>query len=309
MMRATLRETVAARTAQPPLHEAVLVVSPHAGNSQKLARAQRLIGKRGIRVTTRLDVADIDRLPAVLDGAGGPRLVIAAGGDGTVGSVAGCLAGTEHVLAIMPLGTANDFARSLDIPVHPRLAAMLMASGRIIEVDVGRLVRPHEPTRYFVHAATCGINVNFAKLATRASVRARLGRLTYLAAAAYALRERVAFTCVLHHDRGAEQLRLLQLSVINAPIVGGPLGLSVEGSRPDDHRLAVLAVEDVAIPRLVIAGLLLLLRVRRPVAGVRALQVAGLLVESGHRSRCPSTASSAPTCPVSSTRFRAACAC
>ena len=47
-------------------------------------------------MTSRLDVADIDRLPAVLDAATGPRLVIAAGGDGTVGSVAGYVAGTEH---------------------------------------------------------------------------------------------------------------------------------------------------------------------------------------------------------------------
>jgi undecaprenyl-diphosphatase len=40
MLRATLRESVAARTADAPLHEAVLVVSPHAGNSQKLASAR-----------------------------------------------------------------------------------------------------------------------------------------------------------------------------------------------------------------------------------------------------------------------------
>jgi diacylglycerol kinase family enzyme len=234
--------------------------------------------------------------------------VIAAGGDGTVGSVAGCLAGTEHVLAIMPLGTANDFARSLDIPVNPRLAAMLMASGRITEVDVGRVLRPGEPTGYFVHAATCGINVSFAKLATRASVRARLGRLTYLAAG-LTRRRAVRLHLRAASQRRHEQLRLLQLSVINAPIVGGPLGLSVEGSRPDDHRLAVLAVEDVAIPRLVIAGLLLLLRVRRPIAGVRALDVASLSVESGQPLSLALDGELGASLPVSSTPSPAACAC
>ena len=44
-------------------------------------------------------------------------------------------------------------------------------------------LRPGGPPGYFAHAATVGLNVDFAKLATRASVRGRLGRLTYLAAA------------------------------------------------------------------------------------------------------------------------------
>ncbi|MBV8220416.1 MAG: hypothetical protein JO325_18270, partial [Solirubrobacterales bacterium] len=45
---------------------------------------------------------------------GEPRLVIAAGGDGTVWSVAGHLATTQNPLGILPLGTGNDFSRSLD---------------------------------------------------------------------------------------------------------------------------------------------------------------------------------------------------
>jgi diacylglycerol kinase family enzyme/membrane-associated phospholipid phosphatase len=279
-LRATARETIAARTAQPVLKEAILVASPHAGNSGKLERAKRLIEKRGIRIATQLDITEIDRLRELLDAEIEPRLVIAAGGDGTVGSVAGALVGSDHVMAIMPLGTSNDFARALDIPMNTRLAAMLFASGRASEVDVGRLARPGESPRYFVHAATAGVNVSFAKLATRGSVRTRLGRLTYLAAAAYALRDPSPFTGVLHHDGTSEQMRLLQLSVINAPIFGGPLGLSVEGSRADDHLLDVLAVEDVGPPKLLFAGLLLLLRVKRRVAGVKAFHTEKLAVET-----------------------------
>jgi diacylglycerol kinase family enzyme len=75
-------------------------------------------------------------------------------------------------------------------------------------------------------------------------------------------------------------MRLLQLSVINAPIFGGALGLSVEGSRPDDHLLDVLAVEDVGLPKLLFAGLLLLLRVDRRVAGVKAFHTENLTVET-----------------------------
>ena len=152
--------------------------------------------------------------------------MIAACGDGTVGSVAGHLAGADP-LGILPLGTGNDFARSLDIPLNPGRAARLLGTGEVSRVDLGRLTRPGRPTTHFAHAATVGLNVDFAKLATRTSVRGRLGRLTYLAAAVHAPRERTTLVCSLQHDGVAGKPHLLQLSVISAPVIGGALGLTV----------------------------------------------------------------------------------
>jgi diacylglycerol kinase (ATP) len=259
------------------------VISPHAGRSRGLARARRALNRQRVLVVQELEIEHVDRLPELLRTLGGePRLVIAAGGDGTVGSVAGHLAGTDNMLGILPLGTGNDFARSLDIPLGPRRAARLLGTGEISNVDLGRFTRPGHPPAYFAHAATVGLNVDFAKLATRASVRRRLGRLTYLAAAVYALRARTTFTCTLRHDGIADELSLLQLSVISAPVIGGALGLTLRGPRPAEHRLDVLAVEDVPPPKMLRAGLFLLLGVHRPVRGVRALQVERLCVDSPH---------------------------
>jgi diacylglycerol kinase family enzyme/membrane-associated phospholipid phosphatase len=271
-------------SARRPLpSEAVLVISPHAGRSRGLARARRALNRQQILVVQELEIEHVDRLSELLRTLGGePRLVIAAGGDGTVGSVAGHLAGTDNMLGILPLGTGNDFARSLDIPLNPRRAARLLGTGEISNVDLGRFTRPGHPPAYFAHAATVGLNVDFAKLATRSSVRGRLGRLTYLAAAVYALRERTTFTCTLRHDGVADELSLLQLSVISAPVIGGALGLTVRGPRSAEHRLDVLAVEDVPPPMMLRAGLFLLLGVNRPVRGVRALQVERLGVDSSH---------------------------
>jgi diacylglycerol kinase family enzyme len=261
--------------------EAVLVTSPHAGRSRKLARARRALKRHRIHVAEELGIDHLDRLPELLRSADAqPRLVIAAGGDGTVGSVTGQLAGTDNPLGILPLGTGNDFARSLDIPLNPRRAAHLLSSGEISSVDLGRLTRPDEPPKFFAHAATVGLNVDFAKLATRASVRGRLGRLTYLVAAVYAVRERTTFRCTLEHDGVTDELDLLQLSVISAPVVGGALGLTVRGPHRGEHRLDVLAVEDVSPPKMLRAGVFLLLGINRTVPGVRALQVDSLGVGS-----------------------------
>ncbi len=151
----------------------VLVTSPHAGGSANLAAALGELRRAGLSIAAQLDIEDIGRLPAVLDAlGGGPRLIVAAGGDGTVGAVADCLAASGGVLGILPLGTSNDFARSLHIPVDPGRAAALLTEGKIADVDLGRLVAPQQRPRHFVHAATAGLNVNFARFATRASVRA-----------------------------------------------------------------------------------------------------------------------------------------
>jgi YegS/Rv2252/BmrU family lipid kinase len=210
---------------------------------------------------------------------GQPPIVVAAGGDGTVGGVADAIANTDTLLGVLPLGTSNDFARSLGIPVDPVRSAELLAKGKIATIDLGRLVAPGEPPRHFVHAATIGLNVNFAKLATRASIRAHFGRLTYAVAALAALRERPTFECDLQYGERRDHFRLAQLSVINAPIVGGALGMRVGGDL-DDRLLDVLAFEVVPLHRLVLAVLFLVLHVRREVRGVHAIHLTDLTVHT-----------------------------
>lgn len=263
--------------------EVVLVTSPHAGSSRALEPTLATLRKLGLSITERLEVVNLDRLPAAIHSDGGsPRLVLAAGGDGTVGAVADRLANSHDVLGVLPLGTSNDFARSLGIPTAPDQAAALLTGGKIATIDLGRVITPGRPPRHFVHAATVGLNVNFARLATRATVRDHLGHFTYLAAAAGAFRERPSFGCELSYNGRTQTLELAQLSVINAPIFGGALGLSVDGSSPDDRLLDVLAIESIPLPRMILAALFLLLRIKRPIRGVHALHISSLHVHTDH---------------------------
>ena len=68
-----------------------------------------------------------------------PTLVVVGGGDGTLRVAAGILAGTEHVLGILPLGTMNRFARSLGIPMDLEAACATLMSGVDQRVDLGEM--------------------------------------------------------------------------------------------------------------------------------------------------------------------------
>lgn len=210
--------------------EAALVTSPRVPHSRADAAARRELRRLGVTVTAQLDVRQTGWLPGLLTASGpAPVPVVAAGGGGTAGAVAHVLAGTGHVLGLLPLGTSNNFARSLGIPVDPCAAAGLFAGGKAADVDLGRFTPEGQPPRYFAHAATVGLNARYARIATHDGLRDRLRRLTYLLVGAHALRSRRPFSCELRYQGKHERLTLTQLSVINAP---GSAGRCGSASRP-----------------------------------------------------------------------------
>jgi YegS/Rv2252/BmrU family lipid kinase len=236
---------------------------------------------RGLEVVAEIPVDQLDRLPDVLRRSGlPPPIVVAAGGDGTVGAVADAIIATPAVLGILPLGTSNDFARSINVPVHLENAVDHLADGRFSRHDAGRLIRDGEPSRHFVHAAAAGLNVKFARFATRADLRERFGRLTYAVAMAIAMREPPVFRCEVETEGRSEALSLVHLSVINAPIFGGFLDLKLPDADPDDRTLDVVMIEHFAIRKWLRSALYPILGVHRPIRGFRTLQVSRLRVQT-----------------------------
>jgi len=262
-------------------NQVILVVSPHAGGGKKLERARHAMAARGLEVAAEIAVEDLDRLPDLLRRYGSPPpMVVTAGGDGTVGAVANAVMNTPAVLGILPLGTSNDFARSINVPIRVENAVRLLTHGRVSSIDAGKLSSDGQPSRHFVHAAATGINVAFARFATRADIRERLGRLTYAVAAALALKERQIFSCEVESEGRSERLSLVHLSVINAPIFGGFLGLKLPGADPDDRALNVIMIEHLPVRRLLRSALYPTLGVHRRIDGFRTLQVSRLRVQT-----------------------------
>jgi YegS/Rv2252/BmrU family lipid kinase len=236
---------------------------------------------RGLDVVAEIAVDDLDRLPDLLRRNGSaPPVVVAAGGDGTVGAVANAVIATPAVLGILPLGTSNDFARSINVPIHVGKAVRLLAGGQVSRHDAGRLIRDGQPARHFVHAAAAGLNVKFARFATRADLRERFGRLTYAVAMAIAMRERPVFHCEVESEGRSERMSLVHLSVINAPIFGGFLDLKIPGADPDDRTLDVVMIEHLPIRRLLRSALYPIVGLHRPIRGFRTLQVSRLRVQT-----------------------------
>ena len=92
--------------------------------------------------------------------AEGFSMVIAGGGDGTVGATAKALVGTNCPLGILPMGTYNNFARAMGLPLDLRAACQVLARGRVQCVDVGVANDEH----YFFEAAGVGIDAELFPL-------------------------------------------------------------------------------------------------------------------------------------------------
>src|SRR5579872_2918457 len=67
----------------------------------------------------------------------GARLVVVGGGDGTIRTTAGVLARTNATLGVLPLGTLNDFARNLEIPLDVAGACRIIAEGHVAAINLG----------------------------------------------------------------------------------------------------------------------------------------------------------------------------
>lgn len=120
---------------------------------------------------------------AVADGA---DIVLACGGDGTVRAAAEALVGSDAALAVMPSGTANQFASAMSMPSDAKEILSLLTSGERRTIDTGRC----NGMTFLVMA---GIGFDAAMIDAADDDKERLGMVAYLRAGAKEVRERKPF--------------------------------------------------------------------------------------------------------------------
>lgn len=185
---------------------------------------------------------EADPIPVGADGVGaalrtalttGHDVVIVGGGDGTLSAAADVLRGHAVRLGILPLGTANDFARSLNIPEDVEAACAVVAAGATAAVDVGVA-----NGRGFLNVASIGLPATVASLLTPALKR-RWGVLAYAMAAAQATMRQRPFSATLTVDGRRRHVRwVMQAAIGSGRYYGG--GLSVtDAARSTDGYLSV----------------------------------------------------------------------
>ncbi len=127
-------------------------VNPFAGSARGGRSAlARHLDAAGVRAAVR-EVPPAELGPAIAGAvAAGAQIVAVAGGDGTLSTAAGVLAGTGVTLAPIPLGTLNHFARRLGL-ADAEAAAHALAAGRSVGIAVGRAGE-----RVFINNASCGV--------------------------------------------------------------------------------------------------------------------------------------------------------
>lgn len=142
--------------------KAKLIFNPSSGNqtesAQQLLDILRYLQEIGIQcevvlVTPEMRLGQVAKMAA----RSGERLVIVSGGDGTIENVALGLVGTGTTLGIIPTGTRNNLALSLNIPSNDIPKAVgLLRQGRRLKIDVG-LMRGPTASRYFLEAGAIGL--------------------------------------------------------------------------------------------------------------------------------------------------------
>jgi diacylglycerol kinase (ATP) len=161
-----------------------------------------------------------------------PQLLVVGGGDGTVACAAGRVAGTETVLGVIPMGTANDFARTMGIPPSVTGALDTLLNGHVVDVDLGR-VNGHA----FLNVASMGLSVGVTEHLSPVLKR-RLGAMAYPVATLRAYRRHEPLTCRLRFPDGdhesLEVRDVLQLAVGNGVHYGGGNTVAPSASIDDD---------------------------------------------------------------------------
>jgi len=240
-MRTKSELTAAIRSAR----RAVLLVNAHSRRGRRLyERARAQVDAAGFDVLARFPVDDPAQLRASLEAATdlGPDLLIAGGGDGTIGAAARHLAHRDVALGVLPLGTTNNFARTLGIPLDLDAAVAILRDGKVIDVDLG--LAGDLP---FANHIGVGMSAEiFAKAPPR--LKRVIGRLAYPATAMVLLTRHRPIHVTVRADGREHAYVTHQLYIANGGFhAGRPI---TADANADDRLLVAYPVGDASRRRL-----------------------------------------------------------
>jgi YegS/Rv2252/BmrU family lipid kinase len=165
------------------------------------------------------------------------EIAAAMGGDGLMGAVAGELRHTDAVLAVLPGGRGNDFARKLGVGGDPVAACDVLAEGREQRIDVADI-----DGRAYLGIASSGLDSDAGDFAN--ATRLKLGQLVYVYATLRAVRAWRPARWEVVIDGRPRSFVGYSVAVANSGVFGGGMFLAPD-ARLDDGLLDVVMIGDL----------------------------------------------------------------
>ena len=199
------------------LQHALLIVNPQSrnGESEALEEAIDVLRKSGIEVDVFESESASQSAKRIADYHHQDGIIVVAGGDGTISSTLASVYENKQTLAILPMGTANDLARSLGVPQNLVEAAQVIVAGKRQRINLAK-VNGH----YFVNVAHIGLGVDVTNELTSESKK-YFGVFAYLGAFINVIKDNRSFKVHIKADDWQCSVRAIHLAVGNGRYYGG----------------------------------------------------------------------------------------
>lgn len=163
-----------------------------------------------------------------------PPMLIIGGGDGTLSCAVDALVGTDIIFAVLPLGTANSFARSLEMPLDLDGAIGIITDGEPRRIDLGMV-----DDDYYCNCAAIGLSTKIGGHIPPV-LKKTLGRLGYLIWATWQSMKFKRFKLIVTHHGVREEIDALEVRIANGPFHGGVE--LIDEAHPESGEIVVQAV-------------------------------------------------------------------
>jgi diacylglycerol kinase (ATP) len=226
-----------------------LIVNPTSGGGRGwhvLGQVLPLLRPAGFKPEVLLCMNGVEPAQVARDAvANGHRLVVAVGGDGHAAAVGQGLIGSAAALAVLPAGSANDYARTIRMPVgNVRAAVDAIRERRIEAVDTIR-VSTGTGERHFLNVVGTGFDAAVAGREEKIPVLRGAGR--YVLALIAELPRFNAATITLDVDGATREMRAMMVAIANGTTYGGGMRVAPAATLTSG-RLEVCIVGDLSKP-------------------------------------------------------------
>lgn len=222
---------------RPLPRKAALIVNAKSRRGRATFRAAcKKLKAAGVTIDPAFAVRDPSRMTDTVRQAiaAGAEMIIVGGGDGSLSGTVDDVVGKDIVFALLPLGTANSFARTLGIPLDLDGAIDVIANGQRRRIDLGMI-----DGDYYANCAAIGISPLIAETVPH-GLKKWFGRPGYLSWAALQLAKFKPFKLTVGEGADAVTVDALEVRISNGPYHGGTL--LVDDAAVDSGEIVVQAV-------------------------------------------------------------------